>query len=87
MPQVAVTATPMKATALHRPLASLACRMQDRKHCLDVEAKLRKKGCGPAREEQHLTIRDRPSFCSPENLDVPMVVTGALNIPPEDPEE
>lgn len=54
---------------------------------MDVEAKLQKKGCGPAREEQHLTIRDRLSFCSPENLDVPMVVAGALNIPPEDPEE
>lgn len=51
----------MKATALYRPLASLVCRMQDRKHYLDVEAKLQKKGCGPAREEQHLTIRDRHS--------------------------
>lgn len=41
-PQAAVVATPMKATAGYRSLASLACRMQGRKHYLDVEVKLQK---------------------------------------------
>lgn len=71
----------MKATALYRPLASLACRMPGRNHYLDVEAKLRKEEglrAGAGRAAPH---HPWPSFCSPRNLDVPMVVTEALNIP------
>lgn len=79
MPQAAVAATPMKATALYRPLAGLACRTQDREHYLDVEAKLQKpmRASAEGAAPHHLL----PSFCSPENLNVPVVVTGTLNIP------
>lgn len=66
MPQADVTAAQIKATALNRPLARLACR----KEKLLGYGSEATKGVGlRVHEEQH-----------PENLHVPMVLTWVLNI-------
>lgn len=71
----------MKSTALYRPSSQ---------PCLPYAGKEPLLGCGSeATKEEGLRAgagraaphHPRPSFCSPRNLDVPMVVTEALNIP------